>query len=205
MDMIESFQEYFFKTKSAKGNNGGDNAVENDGSMYRCSTRGLCCCSRKRDCGTSTHDLTTYIWHTEGDGVGISSSVRGVEDVCGSCRTGSCGHNSKGSSFGARSQSKCCEMAQGNVCDASTSTFDLSSFVWGTDGDLYEAAAWGVDDDAEDDHFAHDLGDKDSGGRSWEGVERKRPRSDALLGFITRRNSGGVAAPPRKKKRRIGN
>lgn len=194
MDVLEVFQEYFFKTKTGRAN-GADKGGEN---AQRCSiTHGCCWCARKRDCGSSTYDLSTYIWYTEGDGVGINSSIRGDEGGCCSCRTGSSGQKGRG-----LSQSKCCEIAQGNMFDASTSTYDLSTFVWGTDGDVYQTAA-DVDEHVETFDFDQDSGNRDTIERNRDGVDRRRPRPDAFLGFMTPTNSSGLAAAPRHKKRRI--
>lgn len=161
MDFFAAFQEYVFKTKNGRAN-GRDIAAEIGRARHRCSSHSYCCCcagaTRKRDSSTSTHDLSTYVWHTEGDGVGISSSITANEDDRCSCRTGSsCGRKDCSSCLHSQQSNRCTSEGQHSMCDASTSSFDLSTYVWGTDGDMYTTDS-GVDDNSEAGGFVRDLG-----------------------------------------------
>jgi hypothetical protein len=133
MDVIETLQEYFFK-KNVKVD---VKNVDVDVREYNAELSYACGCGSaagKRDCGTSSHDLSTYVWCTDGDGIGISTNIRTDEDDCSNCRR-SRATRKQGSVL---SQSKDAKAEpRGRMCDASTSTFDLSTYVWSTEGDLF--------------------------------------------------------------------
>jgi hypothetical protein len=126
MDVMEVLQEYFFKKKVKTS--GRENNAE---VSYTC---GCGSAAGKRDSGTSSHDLSTYVWCTDGDGIGISANIRTDEDDCFHCRKSRSIRkqgNVQSQNKGAKAESR------GRMCDASTSTFDLSTFIWDTEGDLY--------------------------------------------------------------------